>query len=177
MNTNWYAVYTKPRWEKKVAEILTRKEIQNYCPLNKVLKKWHDRKKIIMEPLFTSYVFVQVMEKQLTDLKRIDGIISVLYWLGKPAVIRENEIDAIKSFMNDYEHVSLEKVNVRVNDKVKIIHGPLETREGIVLEVFTHTIKVFLPSLGYSMLAQVHRSDIKLSTQVVDDFSKLSETY
>ena len=35
-NKKWYAVYTRPRWEKKVAEILTRRKIENYCPINKV---------------------------------------------------------------------------------------------------------------------------------------------
>ena len=57
---NWYAVYTKPRWEKKVAGLLERKGIESYCPLNKVQRQWSDRKKIVMEPLFQSYVFVHV---------------------------------------------------------------------------------------------------------------------
>jgi hypothetical protein len=52
--TKWYAVYTRPRWEKKVAEILTDKKIENYCPLNKVVRQWSDRKKIVHEPLFTT---------------------------------------------------------------------------------------------------------------------------
>ena len=58
----WYAVYTKPRWEKKVADLLTKKQIENYCPLNRVLRQWSDRKKVILEPLFTSYVFVRISE-------------------------------------------------------------------------------------------------------------------
>ena len=49
----WYAVYTRPKWEKKVAELLSRKRIENYCPLNKSIKQWSDRKKTIFEPLFT----------------------------------------------------------------------------------------------------------------------------
>jgi len=59
---NWYAVYTRPKWEKKVAELLSRKRIENYCPLHKSIKQWSDRKKTIFEPLFNSYVFVHVDE-------------------------------------------------------------------------------------------------------------------
>jgi hypothetical protein len=49
---NWFAVYTKPRWEKKVAKILTTKGIENYCPLNKVQRQWSDRKKTILDHFF-----------------------------------------------------------------------------------------------------------------------------
>ena len=56
----WFVVYTKSRCEKKVADLLTKKGIENYCPLNRVQKQWSDRKKIILAPLFTSYVFVRI---------------------------------------------------------------------------------------------------------------------
>jgi transcription antitermination factor NusG len=74
----WYAVYTRARWEKKVSEYLTRKDIENYCPLNKVLRQWSDRKKIVHEPLFTSYVFVNVSEEQHAFLKQTSGQPGVL---------------------------------------------------------------------------------------------------
>src|SRR4029077_16112 len=98
-NKKWFAVYTRPRWEKKVAEILTRKKVENYCPLNKVLRQWSDRKKIVHEPLFTSYVFVRVSESEIMSLKRINGVTNLVYWLGKPAIIRDSEIETIKMFL------------------------------------------------------------------------------
>ena len=61
----WYAVYTRPRWEKKVASLLTKKKIENFCPLNKVVRQWADRKKTVYEPLFTSYVFVNTSETEM----------------------------------------------------------------------------------------------------------------
>ena len=161
MELNWYAVYTKPRWEKKVSELLSKKKITNYCPLNKVLRQWHDRKKIVLEPLFTSYVFVQVPESKLTEIKKTDGILSIVHWLGKPAVIRNDEIEAIQSFLIEYEHIKIEKSTVRINDTVKIIYGPLASREGNVVEVLHNHVKLMLPSLGYVMLAQVKRSEVQ----------------
>ena len=67
-NTFWYVVYTKPNWEKKVAELLEKKGIEQYCPLNKVQKQWHDRKKTVWEPLFKSYVFVRTDEQSHAPL-------------------------------------------------------------------------------------------------------------
>jgi transcription antitermination factor NusG len=59
----WYAIYTRPRWEKKVNGLLEAKGIESYCPLNRVRRKWSDRIKTIEEPLFKSYVFVKIAEE------------------------------------------------------------------------------------------------------------------
>jgi transcription antitermination factor NusG len=159
---NWYAVYTKPRWEKKVAELLTRKKIENYCPLNRVRKQWADRKKMVYEPLFTSYVFVRVTEQEQIQLRKTDGIINLVYWLGKPAIIKNEEIDIIKKFLSEHKHVSLEKTSVKVDDLVQVISGALMNYEGKVASVMTKTVKVVLPSLGYMMLAEVEKINVKL---------------
>ena len=95
-NYQWYAVYTRPRWEKKVAAVLTEKNIINYCPLNKVEHQWRDRKKIVLEPLFTSYVFIRVSAKEHVEVLQTDGVLHYVNWLGKPAVIRDHEIEIIK---------------------------------------------------------------------------------
>src|ERR1700712_924872 len=130
----WYAIYVKPRWEKKVAALLTRKNIENYCPLNKVQRQWSDRKKIVLEPLFQSYVFVNISGNDQASVRETAGVLNFVYWLQKPAVIREEEIDVIKRFLNEYHHVQVERSTVNLNDKVRIIGGPLMMREGNVLE-------------------------------------------
>jgi len=158
----WYAVYTKPRWEKKVAELLTKRKIENFCPLNKVVRQWADRKKTILEPLFTSYVFVRASELEHLTIKQTDGIINLVYWLGAPAVIRDEEIDVIKDFLQDHTDVKLEKIAVNISDRVRITDGVLVHREGEVLEVKNKTVKVFLPSLGYTMVAEVAKDKIEV---------------
>ena len=162
MDKNWYAVYTKPRWEKKIAEVLSKKNFENYCPLNRVQRQWHDRKKIIYEPLFTSYVFVRAEEKQQTEIKNVDGIINLVYWLKKPAIISNEEIDTIKMFLNDYGTVHLEKAEVNINDKVRILSGPLMNQEGSIISVGGKLAKVSLPSLGYMMVAHVEKQNVKV---------------
>jgi transcription antitermination factor NusG len=120
-NKKWLAVYTRPRAEKKVSELLTRRKIENYCPINKVMKQWSDRKKVICEPLFSSYVFVRVPEYAITSLKQIPGIINVVYWLGKPAVIRDSEIEVIKRFLCEYVNIRLEKSQLRLMTKYRFL--------------------------------------------------------
>jgi transcription antitermination factor NusG len=158
----WYAVYTRPRWEKKVAEILSEKRIENYCPLNKVVRQWSDRKKIVFEPLFTSYVFVRSTEKIHTEIRKVNGIINFVYWLSRPAIIRNDEIECIKKFLNDYNNIHLEKTPIYKNNIVRIMNGPLTDYEGNVITVKSKTVKILLPSLGYMMIAEVEKTNVKL---------------
>jgi len=161
-NKKWYAVYTRPRWEKKVADLLVRKHIENYCPLNKIVRQWADRKKIVLEPLFTSYVFVHVTPQEHLAIKQTDGILNLVYWLGQPAVIRDEEIDAVKQFLDEYYNIQLEKIDVNMNDRVRISSGPLMAQEGDVIEVRSKTVKVNLPSLGYALTAEVAKTNVQI---------------
>src|SRR5690242_11727479 len=151
----WYAVHTRPRWEKKVVQLLERKGIEYYCPLNKIIRQWSDRKKLVLEPLFTGYVFIRSAEAEHLKVKQTDGVINMVYWLGKPAVIKDQEIEAIKEFLKHHENVQVEKAIVSVNDRVKIIRGPLLSMKGNVIEVRKHSLRLLLPSLGYIIVAQV----------------------
>lgn len=161
LSSKWYAVYTKPRWEKKVSQLLSKKDIENYCPLNKEEHQWSDRKKIVEVPLFTSYVFVKINQQQKNTVLETGGILNFVYWIGKPAVIRDEEIETIKKFLNDYKQVRLEKTFVSVNDRVKITEGPLMFKEGKVLDVLKNTVKVQLPSLGYALVVSIDKQHVE----------------
>jgi transcription antitermination factor NusG len=158
----WYAVYTRPKWEKKVSTSLVNRKIENYCPLNRVQKQWSDRRKIIMEPLFTSYVFVHASTFEHAVIKQSDGVINFVHWLGSPAIIRDEEIIAIKDFLEEYKNVSLEKGVVSINDKVRITSGPLIDIHGKVIEISHKTVKIYLPTLGYQMVAEIEKSKIEI---------------
>jgi transcription antitermination factor NusG len=131
-----------------------------------VRRQWADRKKLVFEPLFTSYVFINAIEQDLIPIKQTDGVLNFVYWLGRPAVIRNEEIDIIKSFLNDHSNVTLEKIQVNINDRVRINSGPLMLLEGDVLEVKRNSVKVFLPTLGYAMVADIRSSEIELVNHV-----------
>ena len=162
----WHAVYTKPRWEKKVAELLTKNEIENYCPLNKVWRQWSDRKKLVYEPLFKSYVFVRIDCGDHGKVREIYGILNFLNWLGKPAVIRDEEIEMIRQFLNVHVNVHTQKCSIKVNDTVRITSGPFSFQKGNVLEVRNNAIKVFLPSLGYQLIAEIRKTNVEVVDNV-----------
>ncbi len=156
----WLAVYTRPRWEKKVNQLLAEKGLESYCPLNKVRRKWSDRIKIVEEPLFKSYVFVKVSEEDRAAVRMTSGAINFVYWNGKPAVIKEREINTIRRFLDEYEQVEARPVELKVNQRVRITNGTLMDHEGKVLDLRHKMAKVAIDSLGYILIAYIDRTKL-----------------
>lgn len=160
VNLKWLAVYTRPRWEKKVDQLLREKGLESYCPLNKVRRKWSDRIKVVEEPLFKSYVFVKVSEADRSNVRMTNGAINFVYWNGKPAVIREREITAIRRFLNEHQHVEARPMNLKVNQRVRVTNGTFMDLEGKVLDVRHKTVRVAIDSLGYILIAHIDRTKL-----------------
>ncbi len=161
-NIHWFAVHTKPRWEKKVAQLLLEKGIENYCPLNKVTRQWSDRKKVILEPVFKGYVFVKVGEEKKWEVKKINGILNYVYWLGKPAHIRDEEINLIRKFLSEFDDVQVEKKHFTTDSKVRIRHGLLMNYEGMVIEVFGNRAVVKIDALDLQLSAHFDKKNLEL---------------
>lgn len=159
-NFAWYAVKTRPRWEKKVAHILDLKGILSYCPLNKVVKQWSDRKKTILEPIFKSYVFIKIEEHKKWDIRKIDGVLNYVYWLGKPAKIKEQEIDTIKKFLHEFNDIQVEQISLEVNKKVRIKQGILMNYEGILIELYGNRAFVKITSMGVELSAHFDKNNL-----------------
>lgn len=157
----WYALYTRPRWEKKVDRLLREGGFECYCPLNKVTRKWSDRLKVVEEPLFKSYVFVRIREKERTAVRMTTGVVNFVYWDGKPAVIKEREIKKIRDFLGEYDNVSVAQIpDLKLKQRVKIISGPLMDMEGEVISLKRKTVQVAIDSLGYILIAFFERKKL-----------------
>lgn len=156
----WYAVYTRPRWEKKVHRLLRERGLESYCPLNKVRRQWSDRIKTVEEPLFKSYVFVKIDDSHRTDVRMTNGVVNFVYWDGKPAVIREKEIQTIMRFLDDYENVEVVKLELKEGQRVKITAGPMMNQHGQVIQIQNKTAKVCIDSLGYLLVASIDKSKL-----------------
>ncbi|WP_298299323.1 UpxY family transcription antiterminator [Hydrotalea sp.] len=152
----WYAVYTKPRWEKKTDQILIQKGIESWCPMQKVERKWTDRKKIIDIPIFRSYVFVRINEIGRVPVLETDGVINFVHYLGKPAVIRDEEIDLIKQYLL-IPGTTIQVADAQVlkeKTRVKIKAGVFMDNEGEILRIGKKKVYVQLQTLGQVMVVE-----------------------
>lgn len=160
-NSYWHAVYTKPRWEKKVAAILDAQGIEYYCPLQKVHKQWSDRIKIVLEPIFKSYVFVKVDQTKKWELLNIQGIISYVTWLGKPAIIKQSEINTIQKFLNEFSNREVVSEKLAINSKVKVKQGILMDYHGILLQIYGNKASVRIESMGIQLTTTIDKKNLE----------------
>ncbi len=128
--------------------------LEYYCPLKKIKSQWKDRKKIIYEPIFKGYVFVKNSDQDLWEILNISGALNYVYLEKKPAIVREEEIETIKKFLNEFEEVELmNSYDVKVNQQVQVMRGILMNYKGIVLEVLDNKARVYINSMGVYLCA------------------------
>lgn len=149
----WFALYTKARNEKKVVEGLLAVGIEAYTPLAIQHKQWKDRIKKIETPILTSYVFVCLLEKDMQKVFDVPGIVRYVYWLKRPAVIKDEEIQALKDSLKDpiYDY-SVEELNPGMPFTVQ--EGPFAGQEGIVSLVSSNRIQISIVSLNVKLIIQ-----------------------
>ena len=158
MNFNWYAIYTNSRSEAKVAKRLIDEGIEIFFPTIKEQKQWSDRKKIIEKPLFTSYIFVKISNIEYELVRRTPGVVNFVYFLGKPAIIREHEIEAIKEFL---KKTTTSSIIFEPYDEVIISSGYLKGRKGIIKNVGKTKLRIIIKELKICMLAEIDKTSVE----------------
>ena len=156
----WFAIYTKSRMEKKVAERLADQQLEVYCPTQTVLRQWSDRKKKVRVAVFPSYVFVRYgHENERLKILQTPGVVAFVRHLGSDAKIRPKEIEAIQQLLGEYDEVQVEAFEK--GDKVQIQHGGMKGQEGKVIQTQKDKLIVYIESLGLSLTAEVSKAKVK----------------
>ncbi len=154
----WHVVYTKPRWEKKVHQLFLDKAYESYCPLQIVEKQWTDRVKKIEQPLFTSYVFIKAPIEELAKIRFINGVVNFVYWLGKPAEVKDAEIVIIKEFLESKKKNTFEVTALKIDDKIKITAGAFKDKIGVVKKILKNKSILFIESLGIQITVSIKKT-------------------
>jgi len=159
---HWYALYTRPRHEKKVARQLTDKGIESYLPMRKVLRQWSDRKKWIEEPLFGCYLFIHVNPGERLPALQTHGTVRLISFRGEPTVVPDREIETIRRILRENPVVETGPV-AAVGDMVEIVLGPLTGLQGRLEAVQGgHRFIVSIDSIGQSVRFNVDKHDVKV---------------
>ena len=130
----WYAVRVRPRAEKLVATALRFKQYEDFLPLYQRRTRWSDRVKVMEYPLFPGYVFCRAELSGRPPLITTPSVIGIVSFAGKPALISEEEINAIKAVLNSGLY-SEPWPYLRQGDRVRIVSGPLAGIEGALVRV------------------------------------------
>ena len=157
----WYAIYTRPRWEKKVFRLLQEQGCETYCPINRIKRQWSDRMKWVDEPLFKSYLFVRVLESEKLAVRMTAGVVNFVYWNGKPGIVKDREIEQIRRFMNEHHEVEIQQ-HIEAGSRVKIGSGLLLGREARVLKVDRKRVELVVETLQLTLIAYTDKTTLSL---------------
>jgi transcription termination/antitermination protein NusG len=154
---NWFVFYTKSRQEKKVHDLLTRRGLEVFLPIQKVMRQWSDRKKKVEVPLFNSYIFVLESEDKIPMVLQTPGVAWNIRHNNKPAVLHPKELETIKRFLASgllLESRQLEKLEV--GDPVEVIDGPLRGMMGHLLKTSEgDKFTIGLESIGQTIIVRI----------------------
>ena len=157
----WYAIYTKSRNEKKLATNLKARGIEVYLPLLKTLKQWSDRKKWVEIPLFRSYLFVHILNKDYLEVLQTDGVVRFITFRKEKIPIPESQILAVKSYLEEDDPALLENLEYLPGDRVEVNRGPLRGLLGILVEVKgKQRVMVEIESIGQKLILNLPKSII-----------------
>src|SRR5208283_3652202 len=93
---NWYALYTCPRHEKRVAEQIEQRHISCFLPLYRSVRRWKDRRKELELALFPGYVFVRIAPQNRLHVLKVPGVVRLVTFNGLPSALPESEIESLR---------------------------------------------------------------------------------
>jgi len=132
LEPRWYAAYTHPRHEKRVAEQLGQREVECFLPLYDSLRRWKDRRKLVQLPLFPGYVFVCIALKDRLRVLEIPSVVHLVRFNGHPAPLPQEEIEALRAGLAGGACAEPHPY-LTVGRRVRLKSGPLAGLTGILL--------------------------------------------
>ncbi len=153
---NWYVVYTRPGLEQKVCDLLRRKKIDSFYPVNKLVKSSYGRQRTSFKPLIERYVFVCLAQDQMEEAKKTRGVVSFVHWLSRPIVIEQDDIYLMKRFCKTHDDIQLERIKVNSAEPA-FISTRFSNHD-------TELVNFHFPVVGYNMIAEENKSRVKVIT-------------
>ncbi len=151
----WYALYTRPRHEKAVAEQLARRRVEIFLPVREVLSRWKDRRKLVRLPLFPGYIFTRTTLARKRDVVSADGVVCMVNFRGVPAPIPNEQIQALREICltklpcDPYPYLTEGRW-------VRVVRGPLGGVTGILVRKKSkHRLVVSIDILQKSVSVEI----------------------
>ena len=152
----WYAVYTNPRAEKQVRDRLLEAGVEVFLPLQKTMRQWSDRKKLVEKPLLSSYVFVRVVPLHFSRVYQTSGVVRFVTFEGQPASIPQNQIDNLKLLINSDAEIEVSTEKFARGDNVVVTRGSLAGLTGELITTGSHNrVIVRIDRLDQNLIVNV----------------------
>jgi transcription antitermination factor NusG len=157
---SWYAAHTCSRHEKKIAQQLQQRGIENFLPLYRSVRRWKDRKKELELVLFPGYIFVRMDLADRLQVLQLPGVVRFVSFNSLPAPLPANDIETLRHGLAQnlcIEHHPFLKVGRRV----KVVYGPLTGAQGIFIRRRNNSrLVVSIDAIMRSVALEIDEADV-----------------
>ena len=158
----WYAIYTRPRSEKQVHQRLTESGVETYLPMQKTIRQWSDRKKIVEKPLLSSYLFVKTSPKQFPLVYNTYGVVKFVSFEGQPVPIPQKQIDNLRLLIDSNAEIEVSSENFAKGDNVEVVSGALVGLTGELIKIGTRNrFVVRIDRLDQNLILKIPRAFLR----------------
>lgn len=158
----WYAVYTNSRAEKRVSDRINELGIETFLPLQKTLRQWSDRKKVIEKPLISSYVFVKIFPREYFAVRKIEGVVKFIMIERKPIPIPEEQITNLRILCGSDVEVEMSNNVYAKGDLVEVVVGSLTGLRGELIRVGRkHKVVIRIIQPGMNLTVDIKTNSIR----------------
>lgn len=154
---NWYALHTRPRHEKLVAQRLTERRVETYLPTVTEVHRWSDRKKSVELPLFSCYVFARFVPNRDERLQvlRLGGVLGLVGGQGEGTPIPDEQVEAVRTLVGGAVPWSPYPF-LKIGQRVRVCGGALDGMEGILISRSgSETLVISVDALQRSLAVRV----------------------
>jgi transcriptional antiterminator RfaH len=158
----WYAIYTRPRAEKQVYQRLIESGVETYLPMQKTIRQWSDRKKVVEKPLLSSYIFVKTTNKNFPVVYRTNGVVKFVSFEGQPVSIPQKQIDNLRLLINSNADIEVSSENFAKGDNVEVVSGALVGLTGELIKIGTRNrFVVRIDRLDQNLILKIPKAFLK----------------
>jgi transcription antitermination factor NusG len=130
---HWFAIRTRSRHERLVAQQLEQQDIESFLPTVKSLRKWSDRIKEVELPLFSGYSFARFVLCSPDRLRvlQTQGVAGFVGVRGMGIPVPQEQIESLKTLLANQIQMK-DHPFLQAGQRVRIKGGALDGVEGIL---------------------------------------------
>jgi transcription antitermination factor NusG len=160
LELRWYAVYTCANHEKRVGQQLERRSVEYFLPLYESLRRWKDRRVQLQLPLFPSYVFVRITQRDRLRVLEIPSMVRLVGFNGLPTALPDDEMEAMRDALTRKLRAEPHPY-LKVGRRARITSGPFVGLEGILLrKKGTFRVVLSIELIKRSIAVDVESADV-----------------
>lgn len=162
--SEWYALHTRARFERRICKQVQLKHHEAYVPVTRERHRWSDRYQMVETPIFPGYVFVRATQDADVRMAilQTNGVYDFVSFNGVIARITDTQI-------NDVRRLETNAVSclpypfLQAGRRIRIVGGCLDGLEGIFVEERGRKLVISIEPMQRSITLDIEGYHVELA--------------